>query len=80
MAVNLPDEVHEFEIRRIPEIDFVEVSAPEAAWIPGLKRADLTRAAERKERKLSAYRERADEVWLLIPVTAPFGDDRSEAR
>ena len=64
----LPDEVHELEVRRLKGLDFKEVTAPEAGLVPKLQKSDIERAILRKESRLPAYRENANEQWLLVSV------------
>lgn len=65
---DLPDEIDSLEVRRLPEIDFFEVSAPDATTVPQLQRTDVERAIASKERLIGKYNARADELWLLITL------------
>jgi len=64
----LPEEAHWLEVRRLEGLDFFEVTAPETFWVPVLQKSDIERVIARKEKKLTEYRSRADEIWLLITL------------
>jgi hypothetical protein len=61
-----PEEVDSLSVWNMPVMEAPFFSAPVAAFIPDLSRSDMVRTIQSKEPKLSRYRERCAEVWLLI--------------
>ncbi|MGE0082706.1 MAG: hypothetical protein AB7U81_15615 [Thiohalomonadaceae bacterium] len=65
---SLPAEVHDIEMHRRNDIPVHNITAPDATFVPDLAKEDIQRAVSAKEPKLSAYREKADQVWLVVTI------------
>lgn len=62
----LPSILHKVSVRRLDVATRTFFSAPGATWVASLGREDIERALASKGAKLTAYRTRCDEVWLVI--------------
>jgi len=61
-----PKGIHTVRATNLPSMQKSYFSSPSAGFIPRLKQHDLERAISPKESKVKKYREKAQEVWLLI--------------
>lgn len=62
----LPSILHKVLVRRLDVVTKTFFGAPGATWVSSLSREEIMRAVASKEPKLSAYRTRCDEAWLVI--------------
>lgn len=62
----LPSILHKISVRRLDVVTKTFFSAPGATWLVSVGREDIERALASKEAKLTAYRTRCDEAWLVI--------------
>ena len=65
---DFPVEVLSISVYRIDELTETFFSDPSAAYIPKLRKSDMIRPLEAKESKYEKYREKCDEVWLIVNV------------
>lgn len=62
------EKLNKIFIRRWDGIDKSHFNAPSATWIGMLSSTDILRVLQSKECKISSYRKRCTEVWLLISM------------
>lgn len=64
--LTMPSLVHKLMVRRFDVVTRSMFTCPGATWVPTLGFKDIERTLASKEPKVSAYRRRCDEVWLVI--------------
>lgn len=61
-----PEEVNTISAWHVPSMTEPFFSSPSASFIPTLEESDIERVLRSKEPKVQRYRERCDEIWLLV--------------
>lgn len=61
-----PEEVIHVGAWNLPGADAPFFTSPSASFVPSLEPGDIERALDLKEPKLARYRQRCDELWLLV--------------
>lgn len=63
---DIPEEVYALNIYRTEGTPRTAWTVPGGQYVPILESADLIEVIQKKSKLLAAYRQRCDEVWLLI--------------
>jgi len=61
-----PEEVHLVSAWRFSSLERSFFSTPSAAFIPDMSREDIERALLSKANKVERYRQKCDQIWLVI--------------
>lgn len=64
----LPDELNEIFIRRLPQSESIFWESPKAGWFPQLSSRQIEEEIARKEKKLILYRKKCNTTWLLLII------------
>lgn len=65
---DLPAEVFAITVARYPCLTRISCDAPECVAIPDLQAKDLEQCIADKNRRVAVYRQRCDEVWLVMCI------------
>lgn len=64
----LPAEVFAITVARYPCLTRISCDAPECLAIPDLQARDVRQCVAGKDRRVAAYRQRCDKVWLVMCI------------
>lgn len=65
---DLPAEVFAITVARYPYLTHISCDAPECVAIPDLQAKDLEQCIADKNHRVAVYRQRCDEVWLVMCI------------
>lgn len=69
---DFPEEIHHVRVFKLPDATRNFFSAPGATWVATLQHEDVERVLSAKNERCLSYRNKADEVWLVISCNGEY--------